>query len=117
MNPFIVGKQYSLRLTDGALLGRVQVERLADGWAEGQFHPGEAFPRLHALFEEESQLRRDQVIPLWEEAADRIEALQIEAVGADGDVHAPVRVYIERGEAFLAPPLPLEPEGAAADSR
>jgi hypothetical protein len=47
---------------------------------------------------------------LWEEAADRIEALRIEVVGEDGDVHAPVRVFIEGGEAFLAPPLPAAPE-------
>jgi hypothetical protein len=105
MNSFTVGKTYSLRLPDGRVLGRVDVRGLSDGWAEGGFTPAGAFDSLRGLFEEEARLRNDQVIPLWEEAADRIDGLRIEAVGDGGDVHFPVRVFIDGDEAFLAPPL------------
>lgn len=72
---------------------------------EGSFRPSPDFLSLRGLFDEEAQLRKDQIIPLWEKAADRIEALRIEAIGEDGDVYSPLRVFIEGEEAYLAPPL------------
>jgi len=102
MNPFTVGKQYRLRLPDGRILGHVRVQDVEDEWAEGSFQPAAAFLPFRGLFDEEAQLANDQIIPLWEQAADRIEALRIEAVGEDGNFHSPLRVRIEGMEAFLA---------------
>ena len=109
MNPLTIGKNYHLRLPDGRVLGQVRVEHLEDEWAEGSFRPAAAFPEFQSLFEKEARLRNDQVIPLWEEVADRLESLQIEVVGEDGDVHSRLRVFIEGDEAFLAPPLAAAP--------
>jgi hypothetical protein len=103
MSPFAVGKKYGLRLPDGRILGHVQIREIADDWAEGSFRPTADFLPFRDLFDEEAQLRNDRVIPLWEEAADRIEALRIQAVGEDGQVNFPLRVFIEGDEAFLAP--------------
>src|SRR3954469_19386930 len=79
MPPLSVGKNYCLRLPDGRVLGHVRIERLVDWWAEGPFTPTSAFAEYRELFERETQMRRDQIIPLWEQAVDSIEALQITA--------------------------------------
>jgi hypothetical protein len=107
MNPLTIGKRYTLRLPDGRNVGRVRIVKMEDDWAEGPFEAEEAFGELRPLFQEEAELRNDQIIPLWEKAADRIEALRIEVVGEDGQAHSHLRVFIEGDEAFLS--LPLKP--------
>ncbi len=107
MNPLTIGKSYFLRLPDSRMLGRVKILRMEDDWAEGRFQADEAFTDLRPLFEEEAQLRNDQIIPLWEEAADRIESLRIQVVAEDGTVHPRLRIFLEGDEASLA--LPLAP--------
>jgi hypothetical protein len=107
MNPLTIGKSYTLRLPDGRILGCVQVHKVEGDWAEGPFQEAEAFADLRTLFEEEAELRNDQIIPLWEKAADRIEALRIQVVGEDGQVYSRLRVLVEGEEAFLS--LPLQP--------
>jgi hypothetical protein len=109
MSELSVGGTYALRLPDGRALGQVRVERVADGWVEGPFTPTPAFEDYRALFEREAQLRYDQVIPLWEELADAIEALRIDVVEEGGErVHPRLRVFIEGDEAILgtSPPGP-----------
>ncbi len=105
MNPLAVGKNYVLRLPDGRILGQVRIQRLEDAWAEGSFRPAAAFAAVSALFAEEAQLRNDQIIPLWEGAADRIEALGIQVISEGGEVHPRLRIFVEGDEAFLALPL------------
>jgi hypothetical protein len=107
MNPLTIGKRYLLRLPDGRNLGRVRILKIEDDWAEGPFEAEEAFGELRPLFEEEAELRNDQIIPLWEKAADRIESLRIQVIGEDGLVHSHLRIFIEGDEAFLS--LPLKP--------
>ena len=84
MNPLTVGKSYVLRLPDGQVLGQVRIHRLEDGWAEGSFQSAPSFADVRGLFEEEARLRNDQIIPLWEGVADRIESLGIQVAGEDG---------------------------------
>lgn len=110
MNPLTIGKWYVLRLPDSRTLGRVQILKLEDDWAEGSFMEDEAFADLRPLFEEEAELRNDQIIPLWEKAADRIESLRIQVVGEDGQVYSRMRIFIEGKEAFLS--LSLKPSEA-----
>ena len=110
MNPLTIGKRYVLRLPDNHTLGRVHIRRLEDDWAEGSFTEDEAFAELRPLFEEEAELRNDQIIPLWEKAANRIESLRIQVVGEDGQVYSRMRIVIEGKEAFLS--LPLKPTEA-----
>ncbi len=105
MNPLGIGKEYRLNLPDGRLLGRVRVERIEDDWAEGPLVPDAAFAEFRDLFQQEASLRNDQVIPLWEQAADRIEALDIRVVGEDGKIYPGFRVYVDGNEVFLGPPL------------
>jgi hypothetical protein len=107
MNPLTIGKSYILRLPDGRILGRVHILKIEDDWAEGPFEEDEAFAELRPLFEEEAELRNDQIIPLWEKAADRIESLRIQVVGEEGQVYSRLRIFIEGREAFLS--LPLKP--------
>jgi hypothetical protein len=107
MNPLTLGKKYVLRLPDSRILGRVSIRKVEDDWAEGPFEEDEAFVELRPLFEEEAELRNDQIIPLWEKAADRIESLRIQVVGEDGQAYSRLRVFIEGKEAFLS--LPLKP--------
>lgn len=107
MNPLTIGKNYVLRLPDNRIVGRVRILKLEDDWAEGSFQAGEAFADLRPLFDEEAELRNDQIIPLWEKAADRIESLRIQLVGEDGEVHRRLRIFIEGDEVLLA--LPLTP--------
>jgi hypothetical protein len=105
MNPLTIGKKYVLRLPDSRTLGRVQILNIEDDWAEGAFEEDEAFAELRPLFEEEAELRNDQIIPLWEKAADRIESLRVQVIGEDGQVYSHLRIFIEGKEAFLSSPL------------
>src|SRR5262245_21674177 len=107
MNPLGIGKEYRLRLPDGRSLGRVRIARIEDDWAEGPFVAETAFSEFRELFEQEANLRKDQVIPVWEKAADQIEALRIQVIGEDGVVHPRLRVFVEGSEVFLAPPVPV----------
>jgi hypothetical protein len=75
-----------------------------DGWAEGPLVPEEPFGEFRELFAQEASLRNDQIIPLWEEVADRIAALGIQVMGDDGVVHPRLRVFVEGNEAILARP-------------
>jgi hypothetical protein len=107
MNPLGIGKSYLLHLPDNRVLGRVRILKVEDDWAEGAFQAEEAFAELRILFEDEAKLRNDQIIPLWEEAADRIESLQIQVVAEDGMQYPHLRVFIEGDEAFLALPFTM----------
>jgi len=107
MNPLAIGKSYVLRLPDCRILGRVHIHRVEEDWAEGSFTEDKAFADLRPLFEEEAELRTDQIIPLWENAADRIESLRIQIVADGGQVYSGMRIFIEGKEAFLS--LPLKP--------
>ncbi len=110
MNPLTIGKSYVLRLPDRRILGRVDIRKMEDDWAEGFFEEDKAFAEVRPLFEEEAALRNDQIIPLWEKAADRIESLRIQVIGEDGQVYPRLRIFIEGQEAFLG--LPLKPSEA-----
>ncbi len=106
MPPFTVGKDYCLRLPDGRALGHVRVARLVDSWAEGPFTPSEDFEEFRGVFEQEALLRHQQIIPLWEEAADAIEALGIHVIEeGTGPVLPHLRIYLDGSEAILGPPL------------
>jgi hypothetical protein len=106
MHSLVVGTDYCLRLPDGRSLGRVHVARLVGPWAEGPFSPTPEFEEFREIFEGESRLRHDQVVPLWEEAGDTIEALGIQVVkeGA-GPVLPRMRIFVEGKEAILGVPL------------
>lgn len=102
--PLCINTTYKLLLPDGRLLGRVRVERMVDGWAEGPFTPMPLFEQYRELFEREARLRYDQIIPLWEQASDAIEELQIEVEEEERDaVHLGLRVFVEGNEAGMAP--------------
>jgi hypothetical protein len=108
MHALVIGNHYCLRLPDGRALGHVRVERLVDSWAEGPFTPAALFEEFRDLFAREAQLRHDQIIPLWEEVADTIEALGIQVVEeGKGPVQPRLRVFVENNEAILGPPLVL----------
>lgn len=105
-HPLTVGKTYCLRLPDGRALGHVQVEHVEDVWAEGPFTPAPGYPEFRELFELADELARDQIIPLWEEAADAIEALGIQVVEEQGGTrHSGLRVFIAGNEASIGTPL------------
>lgn len=102
MHPLTVGKHYCLRLPNGRPLGHVVIQQVEDSWAEGPFVPTADFEEFRNLFERECRLRHDQIIPLWEETADAIEALGIEVFEEQG--HAPhqgLRVFVEGDEAII----------------
>jgi hypothetical protein len=107
MNPLTIGKSYLLRLPDSRILGRVHIVKMEDDWAEGSFEEDVAVTDLRSLFDEEAELRNDQIIPLWEKAADRIEFLRIHVFDENRNVHPNLRIFIEGEEAFLG--LPLKP--------
>jgi hypothetical protein len=107
MNPLTIGKSYVLRLPDSRILGRVHIRKMEDEWAEGAFDEDRDFAEVRPLFEEEAELRNDQIIPLWEKAADRIESLRIQVIGEDDKVYSHLRIYIEGKEAFLSFPLKM----------
>ena len=107
-HPLSIGKTYCLHLPDGRALGHVRIERLDDPWAEGPFRAAPAFAEFRALFERADELPRGQVIPLWEEAADALEALQIQVVEEEGGArHGGLRVFVVGDQACIAPPLRL----------
>lgn len=102
MHPLSIGKNYCLRLPDGSALGHVRIERFEDAWAEGPFTPSPAFERYRELFEREATLRHDQIIPLWEEAADSIDALKIQVVAeGEGVVASKLTVFLEGSQAII----------------
>lgn len=108
MHPWTVGKDYCLRLPDGRALGHVHVTRLVDSWAEGPFTPAATFEEFREVFEREARLRQQQIIPLWEEAADAIEALGIQVIEeGKGPILPQLRVYVEGNEAILGAPLTI----------
>ncbi len=105
-HPLAVGKAYCLRLPDGRALGHVRVQTVEDSWAEGPFIPAPAFAEFRELFERADQLARDQIIPLWEQAADAIDALHIQVLEEHGGAsHAGLRVFIAGNEASIGTPL------------
>jgi hypothetical protein len=79
-----------------------------DSWAEGPFQAAAAFDHFRALFEREAQLRHDQVIPLWEEAAGAIDALGIEVL-EEGKQPVPgrLRIFVEGADAIVGPAVPV----------
>ena len=80
--------------------------RLVDSWAEGPFTPSADFEEFREIFEREARLRHDQIIPLWEQAADAIETLGIQVIEeGKGPVLPHLRVYVEGKEAILGAPL------------
>jgi hypothetical protein len=107
MPPLTVGKNYCLRLPDGRALGHVRIERIEDPWAEGAFTQAPAFEEYRELFDREVQFRHDQIIPLWEQVADMIEALGIQVIAEEDNTLQPrLRVFLEGNEAILGAPLP-----------
>jgi len=113
MHPLTVGQRYCLRLPNGRSLGHVHIKQLDNGWAEGPFVPTSDFEAFRDLFARESQLRHDQIIPLWEEAADAIEALGIEVTEEPGLVpHRGLRVFIEGDDAIIGT---AQPSGVSAN--
>jgi hypothetical protein len=105
-HPLAAGRTYCLRLPDGRTLGHVRVRAVEDCWAEGPFTPAPAFAEFRELFERADQLARDQIIPLWEQAADAIDALHIQVVEErDGARHDGLRVFIAGDEASIGTPL------------
>jgi len=106
MNSLILGKTYCFRLPDGQALGHVRLEKKVDDWLEGPFTPTTDFERFRPLFDREAELRYQQIIPLWEEARDAIEALDIQVV-AEGEEqpHAQLRIFVEGNEAIVEAPL------------
>ena len=106
MYSFTIGKDYCLRLPDGRALGHVRVARLVDSWAEGSFTPSADFEEFREIFAREAQLRHQQIIPLWEQAADAIDALGIEVIEEGKGSPLPhLRIYVEGNEAVLGAPL------------
>jgi hypothetical protein len=105
-HPLTVGKTYCLRLPDGRALGHVRVQSIADTWAEGPFTAAPAFAEFRELFERADQLARDQIIPLWEQAADAIDALHIQVIEEHGGTpHTGLRVFVAGDEASIGTPL------------
>ena len=105
-HPLTVGKTYCLRLADGRALGHVRIQTVEDSWAEGPSTPASAFAEFRELFERADQLARDQIIPLWEEAADAIDALHIEVVEEQGGTHHNgLRVFVAGNDASIGTPL------------
>ena len=105
-HPLTVGKTYCLRLPDGRALGHVRIERIEDPWAEGPFVSTPTFEEFRALFERADELAKDQIIPLWEEAADAIDALRIQVIDEQGGArHNGLRAFVVGKEACIAPPL------------
>jgi len=106
MLPFIHKHSYRLQLPDGRLLGQLRITEMDEDWAQGPFEPTSVFAEFRELFERESELRHQQVIPQWEKAYDAIESLGIEVIAPDGRSVGPaMRVFVDDQTAFLAPPL------------
>jgi hypothetical protein len=106
LHPLANGTSYCLRLPDGRVLGQVRIEKVENEWAEGPFTATAGFEVLRPLFERETQLRHDQVILRWEQAADAIEDLGIQVIAAgQGPIPMRFRVFIEGNEAILGTEL------------
>ncbi len=109
MHPLTIRKNYCLRLPDGRPLGHVLIAWLDDSWAGGTFQPAQNFGDFRHLFEKEAELRNDQIIPLWEQAADAIEALHIQVVEEGKErSHLGMRVLLDGNEVSLGTPLSVE---------
>lgn len=105
-HPLSAGKTYCLRLSDGRALGHVRIQQVEDCWAEGSFTPAPAFAEFRELFERADQRARDQLIPLWEAAADAIDALNIQVIEEHSGVpHTGLRVFVVGEEASIGTPL------------
>jgi hypothetical protein len=101
-------------LSDGRPLGHLRAQQVEGEWAEGIFCPTPAFEVVRHLFEREAELARDQIIPLWEEAADAVDALQIQVVEeGTQQSFSRVRFHLEGNELFIGAELPTP----AHDSR
>jgi len=106
MHPLSIGMRYCLRLPDGRALGHLRIEKYEDQWAEGPWEAEPAFEQFRELFEREANLRRDQIIPLWEKAADAIDALKIQVFEDGGKrIDSPLRIFVEGNEAIIGMPL------------
>jgi len=106
MHPLTIGRTYHLLMSDGRALGHVRIQRIEDSWAEGPFIPAPAFAEFLELFERADELARDQIIPLWEQAADAIEALHIQVAEEEGGArHGGLRVFVAGDEASIGTPL------------
>jgi hypothetical protein len=93
-------------LPDDRALGHVRIEKLEDSWAEGPFMPGPAFAEFRELFERADALAKDQIIPLWEEAADAVDALHIQVVEDQGGTrYGGLHVFVVGDEAHIGTPL------------
>ena len=65
-------------------------------------------PGVSKIFESEARLRHQQIIPLWEQAADAIDALGIQVIEeGKGPMPSDVRIYLEGNEAILGAPLTI----------
>jgi hypothetical protein len=108
----LVGKNYCLRLPDGRPLGHVWITWTEDSWAGGPFAPTAAFEGLRPLFQREAELRKDQIIPLWEEAAEAIENLHVQAIEeGTSDIQSGLRVRAEGDDIVLGAPVSIESAG------
>jgi hypothetical protein len=106
MLPLILGNTYCLRLPNGQTLGHVRLEKKVDDWLEGPFTPTAAFEGFRLLFDREAELRYQQIIPLWEEARETIEALDIQVIGEGEETpHSQYRIFVEGNEAIVGAPL------------
>ncbi len=106
MDSLTLGKTYCLRLPDGRALGHVRLERQDAQWLEGPFTPTPIFEEFRPLFEREAEMRRQQIIPLWEEAMAAIESMRIDVVPeGDTTAYSHLRIFVEGNDAILAAPL------------
>ncbi len=96
-----VGRRFGVLLQDGRHLGYVQIDGKDDPWLEGTFVPAPAFEEFRGLFEREASLANDQVIPLWETAADAIEALGIQLEDEEKHRLPVARFRLEGCDAFV----------------
>jgi hypothetical protein len=97
-----IGRRFGIRTRDGRRIGHVHIHRKDDPWLEGTFTPAPAFEDFRGLFETESSLRHDQVIPLWETAVDAIEGLGIQLEDEESRAVVPVvRFVLDQSDAFV----------------
>ena len=63
-------------------------------------------PSFRELFDRADELARDQIIPLWEQVADAIDALHIQVVEEQGGTrHTGLRIFVVGNEASIGTPL------------
>jgi hypothetical protein len=105
-HPLTIGRTYHLLVSDRRALGHVRIQRVEDSWAEGTFTPAPAFAEFREVFERADRLAREQIIPLWEEAADAIDALHLQVIEEHGGApHTGLRIFIAGNEASIGTPL------------